>query len=66
MTKHSVVFDRFAVSTSGYSLNDILLSVIQPKLSRILLRFRLHSVALTGEISSDSYFQCILWRDLIQ
>ncbi|XP_044573988.1 uncharacterized protein LOC123258177 [Drosophila ananassae] len=74
-TKLRVVFDGSAVTTSGYSLNDILMAgpVIQPKLFRILLSFRSHPVALTGDIckmyrcvrmvSSDSFLQCILWRD---
>ncbi|XP_044571924.1 uncharacterized protein LOC123257318 [Drosophila ananassae] len=74
-TKLGVAFDGSAVTTSGYSLNDILMAgpVIQPKLFHILLRFRSHPVALTGDIckmyrcvrmaSSDSFLQCILWRD---
>ncbi|XP_044573418.1 uncharacterized protein LOC123257660 [Drosophila ananassae] len=74
-TKLRVVFGSFAVTTSCYSLNDILMagSVIQPKVFYILLRFRSHPVALTGDIckmyrcvrmaSSDSFLQCILWRD---
>ncbi|KAH8323430.1 hypothetical protein KR067_009074, partial [Drosophila pandora] len=66
-TKLREVFDGTAVSTSGYSLNDILMAgpVIQPKLFHILLRFHSHPVALTGDIckmyhcvrmaSSDSF-----------
>ncbi|XP_044573593.1 uncharacterized protein LOC123257731 [Drosophila ananassae] len=73
--KLRVVFDGSAVTTSGYSLNDILMvgPVIQPKLFHILLRFRSNPVALTGDIckmyrcvrmaSFDSFLQCILWRD---
>ncbi|KAH8258521.1 hypothetical protein KR026_009885, partial [Drosophila bipectinata] len=77
-TKLRVVFDGSAVTTSGYSLNDVLMSgpVIQPKLLHILLRFRCHRVAITGDICKmyrcvrvfpeDSYLQCILWRDSTQ
>jgi len=48
-TKLRVVYDESAASSSGYSLNDILMarSVIQPKLFQILLRFRSHPVAIT-------------------
>ncbi|KAH8314739.1 hypothetical protein KR074_003990, partial [Drosophila pseudoananassae] len=70
-TKLRVVFDGSAVTTSGYSLNDVLMSgpVIQPKLLHILLRFRCHRVAITGDICKmyrcvrvfpeDSYLQSI-------
>jgi len=74
-TKLGVVFDGSAASSSGYSLNDVLMAgpVIQPKLFQILLRFRSHPVAITGDICKmyrcvrvqpeDSHLQCILWRD---
>ncbi|XP_053968620.1 uncharacterized protein LOC128870048 [Anastrepha ludens] len=74
-TKLRVVFDGSAKTTSGYSLNDLLLPgpIIQPKLFNILLRFRLFKVALLGDIckmyrcikmsSPDDQLQCILWRD---
>ncbi|XP_043863650.1 uncharacterized protein LOC122756895 [Drosophila mojavensis] len=74
-TKLRVVFDGSASTTTGHSLNDILMSgpVIQPKLVDILLRFRSYPVALTGDICKmyrcvkvpepDSYLQCILWRN---
>ncbi|XP_044312743.1 uncharacterized protein LOC123037186 [Drosophila rhopaloa] len=77
-TKLRVVFDGSAATTSGYSLNDVLMSgpVIQPKLLHILLRFRYHRVAITGDICKmyrcvrvfpeDSHLQCILWRDSTQ
>ncbi|KAH8310203.1 hypothetical protein KR067_003129, partial [Drosophila pandora] len=77
-TKLRVVFDASAATTSGYSLNDVLMSgpVIQPKLLHILLRFRCHRVAITGDICKmyrcvrvfpeDSYLQCILWRNSTQ
>ncbi|XP_053969189.1 uncharacterized protein LOC128870561 [Anastrepha ludens] len=74
-TKLRVVFDGSAVSSSGYSLNDLLMTgpTIQPKLFNTLLRFRTFPIALTGDICKmyrcvrvsepDSYLQCILWRD---
>jgi len=51
-TKLSVVFDGPAASSSGYSFNDALMAgpVIHPKLFQILLRFRSHPVAITGDI----------------
>ncbi|XP_043064525.1 uncharacterized protein LOC122320482 [Drosophila ficusphila] len=73
-TKLRVVFDGSAAS-SGISLNDTLMAgpTIQAKLFNILIRFRTFAVALTGDIGkmyrcvriakSDSYLQCILWRD---
>ncbi|XP_017469715.1 PREDICTED: uncharacterized protein LOC108361583 isoform X2 [Rhagoletis zephyria] len=77
-TKLRVVFDGSAASSTGYSLNDVLMTgpTIQPKLYNILLRFRTFSVALTGDIckmyrcvrvsEDDSYLQCVLWRDTSQ
>lgn len=74
-TKLRVVFDGSACSSTGYSLNDILMSgpTIQAKLATTLLRFRSVSVALTADIckmyrcvrisNDDSFLQCILWRD---
>ncbi|XP_036344475.1 uncharacterized protein LOC118753713 [Rhagoletis pomonella] len=74
-TKLRVVFDASAPTSSGFSLNDILISgpTIQPKLIDTLLRFRSHKFALTADIckmyrcvkisKSDSFLQCILWRD---
>ncbi|XP_043064092.1 uncharacterized protein LOC122320081 [Drosophila ficusphila] len=74
-TKLRVVFDGSAASSSGISLNDTLMAgpTIQAKLFNILIRFRTFAVALTGDIGkmyrcvriakSDSYLQCILWRD---
>ncbi|KAL4135888.1 hypothetical protein QTP88_007470 [Uroleucon formosanum] len=51
-TKLRVVFDGSAVSTSGLSLNDILLKgpKTQPDLINILLRFRVHRIAVTADI----------------
>ncbi|XP_036347058.1 uncharacterized protein LOC118756401, partial [Rhagoletis pomonella] len=74
-TKLRVVFDGSAKTTSGHSLNDLLLSgpTIQPKLFSTLLRFRFFKVALCGDIcktyrcvkmaNPDNQLQCILWRD---
>ena len=74
-TKLRVVFDGSATTTSGYSLNDLLMAgpTIQPKLFDILIRFRTFPIALTGDICKmyrcikvspeDSYLQCILWRN---
>ena len=52
-TKVRVVFDASAKSASGLSLNDTLLvgPTIYPPLIDVLLRFRLHCVALTADIS---------------
>ncbi|XP_067647299.1 uncharacterized protein Indy isoform X1 [Eurosta solidaginis] len=77
-TKLRVVFDGSAATSTGYSLNDVLMTgpTIQPKLFNTLLRFRTFPVALTGDIckmyrcvrvaESDSYLQCILWRDTLR
>ncbi|XP_054746100.1 uncharacterized protein LOC129250502 [Anastrepha obliqua] len=74
-TKLRVVFDGSAATTSGLSLNDLLMTgpTIQPKLFNILIRFRTFPIALTGDICKmyrcvriyppDSMLQCILWRD---
>ncbi|XP_041449058.1 uncharacterized protein LOC121404136 [Drosophila obscura] len=76
-TKLRVVFDGSAVTTSGVSLNDLLMSgpTIQSKLFHTLLRFRTFSIALTGDIGKmyrcvrvsmpDTMLQCILWRDSV-
>lgn len=52
-TKMRVVFDRSAAPKSGHSLNDILLCepTVQPDLISIILRFRIHKVALTADIA---------------
>ncbi|XP_025407577.1 uncharacterized protein LOC112681547 [Sipha flava] len=52
-TKVRVVFDGSAVAPSGHSLNDILLKgpKVQPDISRILWRFRIHQVAITADIA---------------
>jgi len=48
-----VVFDGSAATKSGHSLNDILLCgpTVQPDLISIILRFRIHKVALTTDIA---------------
>ncbi|XP_029347204.1 uncharacterized protein LOC100569539 [Acyrthosiphon pisum] len=52
-TKMRVVFDGSATSKSGHSLNDILLCgpTVQPDLISIILRFRIHKIALTADIA---------------
>ncbi|XP_043862587.1 uncharacterized protein LOC122756556 [Drosophila santomea] len=72
-TKLRVVFKGSAAPSTGYSPNDVLMAgpVIQPKLFHILIRFRSHPVAVTGDICkmyrcvrvSQEYLQCIVWRD---
>jgi len=73
-----VVFDGSAKTSSGYSLNEILMvgPTLQPKLFHTLLQFRIFPVSLTGDICKmyrcervkepDSYLQCILWCDTPQ
>ncbi|XP_065361855.1 uncharacterized protein LOC135955432 [Calliphora vicina] len=74
-TKLRVVFDGSAKTSTGVSLNDILMCGpnIQPNLFDILLRFRSFNIALTGDICKmyrcvkvlypDNFLQCILWRN---
>lgn len=52
-TKMRVVFDGSATTKSGHSLNDILLCgpTVQPDLISIILRFRIHKIALTADIA---------------
>ena len=52
-TKIRAVFDASAKSSTGISLNDTLLvgPTIHPPLIDVLLRFRLHRVALTADVS---------------
>lgn len=51
-TKMRVVFDGSVPAKSGYSLNDILLRgpTVQPDLISIILRFRVHKIALTADV----------------
>lgn len=74
-TKLRVVFDAGAKSTSGYSLNDIMLKgfTVQPELFDILCRFRFSKFVLIADIEkmyrqvrinpSQTFLQNILWRD---
>ena len=52
-TKLRVVFDGSAKSTSGVSLNDLLLvgPTVHPSIVDVLLRFRFHRVALITDVS---------------
>ena len=73
-TKLRVVFDASVRSSNGVSLNDTLAvgPMLHPPLEQILLRFRTHRVALTGDISkmyreillsqSDQQLHRFLWR----
>lgn len=73
-TKLRVVFDASAKSTSGHSLNDILMigPTVQPDLFSIVANFRMHRYVFTGDISkmyrqisvepADRMLQLILWR----
>lgn len=73
-TRLRVVFDGSAKSSSGKSLNDLLMSgpVVQRELFAILLRFRSHAFAISADVAKmyrqvlmhddDQSFQYILWR----
>jgi len=73
-TKLRVVFDGSAASNSGLSLNDILLKgpKSQPDIINILLRFRVHNIAITADVEKmyrqvrvadgDCDFQRICYR----
>ena len=52
-TKVRAVFDASAKSSTGVSLNDLLLvgPTVHPTLIDVLLRFRLHRIALTTDVS---------------
>lgn len=74
-TKLRVVFDGSATSSSGYSLNDILMvgPNVQDSLFSILIRARQYKFLLTGDIEKmyrqvlvhedDRDLQLILWRE---
>jgi hypothetical protein len=74
-TKLRVVFDASAKTASGFSLNDAMMvgPVVQDSLIDIIMRFRLHQIAFTGDIAKmyrqilvhdeDTKFQHILWRE---
>jgi len=64
--KLRIVFDGSAKSTSGQSLNNLLLTgpTIQPKIFHPLICFRLYRFALCGDICKMyRCVQCILWRN---
>ncbi|GFR15752.1 pro-Pol polyprotein [Trichonephila clavata] len=71
--KFRVVFDGSAKSSSGISLNDKLMvgPQLQTDLTTLLLRFRMHKIAITTDIEKmyrqitlhDSDFQRIVWRN---
>jgi len=73
-TKLRVVFDGSTITTSGKSLNNILMvgPTVQSDLWSILVRFRTHIVAFTADIEkmyrqiqmdkSDWDYQRIVWR----
>ena len=73
-TKLRVVFDASVRSSNGVSLNDTLAvgPMLHPPLEKILLKFRTHRVALTGDISKmyreillsppDQQLHRFLWR----
>ena len=73
-TKVRAVFDASAKSSTGVSLNDTLLvgPTVHPSLIDVLIRFRLHRVALTTDVSrmyravflapSDRDLHRFVWR----
>ncbi len=72
-TKVRAVFDASAKSSSGMSLNDLLLvGPLHPPLIDVLLRYRLHRIALTADVSKmyrnveltdeDKDLHRFLWR----
>ncbi|XP_055714333.1 uncharacterized protein LOC129808576 [Phlebotomus papatasi] len=74
-TKLRVVYNASAKSSSGRSLNDILMigPTVQPTLATILLRFCRYPYAITSDISKmylqlamdpvHSNYQRLIWRD---
>lgn len=73
-TKCRVVFDASASTSSGVSLNDILLSAkTQNDLMNIVMRFRLHKYVLIADVEKmfrqismseeDRKLQSIVWRE---
>jgi len=73
-TKLRVVFDGSAKTASGRSLNDVLMTGanLQDNIINIILRFRLHAIAITADLKKmyrqilvddkDRDYQRILWR----
>ncbi|XP_039438683.1 uncharacterized protein LOC120419884 [Culex pipiens pallens] len=74
-TKLRVVFDASAKSSTGLSLNDVMLTgpTVQRTLFDIVLRFRCHKYVFTADVpkmyrqvevhEKDRKYQQILWRD---
>ncbi|GFX48586.1 uncharacterized protein TNCV_584831 [Trichonephila clavipes] len=74
-TKLRVVFDASSKTSSGLSLNDLLMvgPRVQPELFPILIQFRIFSVAICSDVEKmfrqikvheeDVDWQRILWRD---
>ncbi len=73
-TKLRVVFDASAKTTTGISLNDLLSGPsLYPSLVNIILKFRLHLIGMTADISKlfreislhlgDRDLHRFLWRD---
>ena len=56
-----MVFDASAKSSNGVSLNDTLLvgPTIHPPLIDMLLRFRLHRIALTADADVSKMYRAI-------
>ncbi|XP_035217005.1 uncharacterized protein LOC118190410 [Stegodyphus dumicola] len=69
--KFRVVFDGSAKSSSGISLNEKLMVGPQTDLTTLIIRFRIHRIAITADIEKmyrqiilkDTDFQRIVWRD---
>ena len=74
-TRLRVVFDASAKTTTGQSLNDILFNgpTLYPSLDSILIKFRLHKIAVTADVSKmyravhleagDRDLHRFLWRE---
>ena len=74
-TKLRIVFDGSSKTRSGYSLNECLMTgpQFEPDLLKLLLRFRMHIVAICGDISKmylainlrkeDRKYLRFLWRE---
>lgn len=74
-SKIRVVFDASSRSSSGYSLNDVLMTGkgLQPLISDVLTLFRRYEFVFCADIqqmfrqilvhSDDCAYQCILWRE---
>ena len=73
-TEVRAVFDASAKFSTGVSLNDTLLvgPIVHPPLIDVLLRFQLHPIALTADVSkmyhavelalADRDLYCFIWR----